>query len=131
MARILAIEDSPAIRKLLHAMLEQAGHSVESAGDAETGLALAFAGGFDLVLMDIHLPGMDGLAATAALKQHPKTRGMPVLALTALAMESDKARILEAGCDAYIAKPIRHQDLLQAISAALFARAAREEKGDE
>jgi two-component system cell cycle response regulator DivK len=119
MARILVIEDTPANRKLVHALLEQAGHAVESAEDAETGLALAFGGGIDLVLMDIHLPGMDGLAATRMLKEDADTRGIPVLAVTALAMESDKARILAAGCDGYIAKPVRCQDLLTAVSAAL------------
>lgn len=121
MAHILLIEDTPANRKLIHAMLEQAGHSVKSAEDAEAGLALAH-GGIDLVLMDIHLPGMDGLAATRMLKENADTRDIPVLALTALAMESDKTRILAAGCDGYITKPVRYQELMDAVSAALSGR---------
>lgn len=123
MARILLIEDTPAIRKLVHIQLEQAGYSVESAEDAEAGLKLAFTGVFDLVLMDIHLPGMDGLSATRKLKENPLTRGIPILALTAMAMESDKARILASGCDGYIAKPIRLQDLLAAVASTLTGMA--------
>lgn len=115
MARMLVIEDTPANRKLISALLEQAGHTVQTASDAETGITLA-AEGIDLVLMDIHLPGMDGLAATRILKEDPRTRRIPVLAITALATESDKARILAAGCDAYIAKPIRYKELLSAVA---------------
>lgn len=122
MAHILLIEDTPANRKLVHAMLEQAGHSVKSAEDAEAGLTLALGGGIDLVLMDIHLPGMDGLAATRMLKENSDTRDIPVLALTALAMESDKTRILAAGCDGYITKPVRYRELVDAVSAALSGR---------
>lgn len=115
MARMLVIEDTPANRKLISALLEQAGHTVQTASDAETGITLA-AEGIDLVLMDIHLPGMDGLAATRILKEDPRTRRIPVLAITALATESDKARILAAGCDGYIAKPIRYKELLSAVT---------------
>ena len=115
MARMLVIEDTPANRKLISALLEQAGHTVQTASDAETGITLA-AEGIDLVLMDIHLPGMDGLAATRILKEDPRTRRIPVLAITALATESDKARILAAGCDGYIAKPIRYKELLSAVA---------------
>lgn len=118
MARMLVIEDTPANRKLISALLEQAGHTVQSAGDAETGIALA-ASGIDLVLMDIHLPGMDGLAATRILKDNVETRDIPVLAITALASETDKTHILAAGCDGYIAKPVRYKELLSAVSALL------------
>lgn len=121
MARMLVIEDMPANRKLISALLEQAGHTVLSTGDAETGIALAVTG-VDLVLMDIHLPGMDGLAATRILKENPETHDIPILAITALATEADRTRILAAGCDGYIAKPVRYKELLSAVAAALARR---------
>lgn len=73
----------------------------------------------DLILMDIQLPGMDGLAATALLKQDPATAAVPVIALTALAMKEDHARSLQAGCDGYIAKPLRYRQLFELIDSLL------------
>ena len=105
--------------KLAVFVLEQAGYSVISAIDAELGLTLAREQHPDLIMMDVQLPGMDGLAATALLKQDEATRQIPVLALTALAMKGDEARIREAGCDAYIAKPIRYQEVLAIVAAHL------------
>ncbi len=87
--------------------------------DAEAGLTLARETHPDLIMMDVQLPGMDGLAATALLKQDEATRNIPVIALTALAMKGDEARIREAGCDAYIAKPMRYQEVLTTIAAQL------------
>ena len=84
MATILVIEDNPANMKLAVFMLESAGYSVRSATDAEAGLTLARKERPDLILMDIQLPGMDGLSATVQLKQDPQTRAIPVIALTAL-----------------------------------------------
>ena len=101
-------------------LLQSAGHSVLSAKDAESGLALARVEQPDLVLMDIQLPGMDGLEATALLKSDPSTRSIPVIALTALAMKGDEQRILAAGCDAYIAKPLAYKEFLATISALLL-----------
>lgn len=119
MATILIVEDNPANMKLAVFVLKQAGYSVLSAVDAELGLALAREQHPDLIMMDIQLPGMDGLAATALLKQDEATRKIPVIALTALAMKGDEARIREAGCDAYIAKPIRYQEVLATVAAQL------------
>jgi len=116
MARILVIEDNADNMFLTAMLLESAGHTVISAIDAETGLTLARAESPDLILMDIQLPGMDGLAATAILKQDPSTRAVPVLALTALAMKGDEERIRAAGCDGYIAKPIGIQAFLATIA---------------
>ena len=73
----------------------------------------------DLILVDIQLPGMDGLQATALLKRDEATRGIPVIALTALAMKGDEERIRAAGCDGYIAKPMRYQEFLATIAAHL------------
>jgi len=116
MARILIVEDNPANMKLAVFVLEQAGHSVISAVDAELGLTLAREQHPDLIMMDVQLPGMDGLAATALLKRDEATRDIPVIALTALAMKGDEARIRDAGCDAYIAKPIRYQEVLTIVA---------------
>jgi two-component system cell cycle response regulator DivK len=119
MARILIIEDNPANMKLASLLLLKAGHTVLSAPDAEAGLTLARVAGPDLILMDIQLPGMDGLAATALLKQDRATAAIPVIALTALAMKQDEAMSKSAGCDAYITKPLRYQELYAAIDTLL------------
>jgi two-component system cell cycle response regulator DivK len=120
MARILIIEDNPANMKLASLLLENASHEVLGAADAESGLALARSQKPDLILMDVQLPGMDGLAATALLKKDPATAAIPIIALTAMAMKEDKARTMAAGCDAYIAKPLRYQELYAAIDALLL-----------
>ena len=116
MARILIIEDNLANMKLASLLLGNAGHVVLRALDAETGLTMARAELPDLILMDIQLPGMDGLAATALLKQDAATAAIPVIALTAMAMKEDREKSRSAGCDAYIAKPLRYQELYQAIN---------------
>ena len=115
MARILIIEDNAANMKLAVILLENAGHMPMSAADAETGLTMARASVPDLILMDIQLPGMDGLAATKLLKSDPVTAGIPVLALTAMAMKEDREKTRLAGCDAYIAKPLRYLELYEKI----------------
>jgi two-component system cell cycle response regulator DivK len=92
---------------------------VISATNAEAGLTLARDEQPHLILMDIQLPGMDGLAATVLLKQDAATRAIPVVALTALAMKGDEARIRAAGCDGYIAKPLAYREFLAIISAQL------------
>ena len=125
MATILIVEDNPANMKLTSLLVRNAGHSVVCAVDAETGLTLARADPPDLILMDVQLPGMDGLAATALLKQDPLTAAIPVIALTAMAMKDDEAKSQHAGCDAYIAKPLRYQELYAAIDRLLAEASAR------
>ncbi len=125
MARILVVEDNPANMKLAQLLLDKAGHTVSCAVDAETGLALARAERPDLILMDVQLPGMDGLAATAILKMEPATAQIPVIALTAMAMKEDQEKSQIAGCDAYIAKPLRYQELYAVIDALLATIRAR------
>ena len=117
MARILVVEDNPANMKLTSLLLHSAGHCVLPAVDAETGLKLAHDEQPDLILMDIQLPGMDGLEATGLLKRDAATRSIPVIALTALAMKGDEERIRAAGCDGYIAKPMRYREFLAAVGA--------------
>src|SRR5580765_1757158 len=119
MARVLIIEDNPTNMTLAVFLLQSAGHVVLSAADAEAGLTMARGEQPDLILMDIQLPGMDGLEATALLKKEEATRGIPVIALTALAMKGDEERIRAAGCDGYIAKPMRYQEFLATIAAQL------------
>ena len=115
MATVLIVEDNAANMKLSSLLLRNAGHTVVCAEDAETGLILARSDHPDLILMDIQLPGMDGLAATAVLKRDPATETIPIIALTAMAMKDDQERVKRAGCDAYIAKPLRYQELYTAI----------------
>ena len=119
MAKILIVEDNPANMKLAVFLLQSAGHTVLSATDAEAGLTLARDELPDLILMDIQLPGIDGLEAIVLLKQDEATRAIPVIALTALAMKGDEERIRAAGCDGYIAKPIHYKDFLATIATKL------------
>jgi two-component system cell cycle response regulator DivK len=119
MAKVLIVEDNSANMTLAVFLLQSAGHAVLSARDAEAGLTLARDEQPDLILMDIQLPGMDGLQATALLKRDNATRAIPVIALTALAMKGDEERIRAAGCDGYIAKPMRYQEFLATVAAQL------------
>lgn len=119
MSRILIIEDTPANLQLTLAILEGAGHTPLSASTAEEGVRIAGAEPVDLVLMDMRLPGMDGMAATRLLKDDPATCHIPVIALTASAMKGDEQRMRAGGCSGYVAKPIRYQTLLAAIDEAL------------
>ena len=119
MANVLVIEDNADNLKLATFLLQSAGHTVISASNAEAGLALARSDRPELILMDIQLPGMDGLEATGLLKQDERTRAIPVIALTALAMKGDEERIRAAGCDGYIAKPLSYKDFLAIVSARL------------
>lgn len=121
MANVLVVEDNPANMTLTSFLLKNAGHSVLAATDAEAGLALARSEKPDLILMDIQLPGMDGLQATMILKADESTRDIPVIALTALAMKGDEERIRAAGCDAYIAKPLDYKNFLETVEARLGA----------
>jgi len=119
MAVILIVEDNPSNMRLAVFLVESAGHTVVCAVTAEIGLNLARSEHPDLILMDIQLPGMDGLEATALLKADPSTRAIPIVALTALAMKGDEQRILAAGCDGYAAKPLSRHTLVATIRAHL------------
>src|SRR3954452_5211038 len=101
--------------KLSTFLLESADYDVLTATTAEIGVAIARERQPDLILMDIQLPGMDGLQATALLKADEATRAIPVLALTALAMKGDEERIRAAGCDGYVAKPLAYKQFLEVI----------------
>jgi CheY-like chemotaxis protein len=112
---ILFIEDNPVNMELTADLLASAGYIVLQAVTAEEGIAIAQDHSPDLILMDISLPGMDGLSATSLLKSDPRTRHIPVVALTAHAMIGDEAKARAAGCLGYITKPIDTRTFAQAI----------------
>ena len=105
-ALILIVEDNEANQMLASAVLQREGFRVELAGSADDALRTLASSLPDLILMDVQLPGLDGLSLTRRLKGDEKTAGIPVVALTALAMLGDKERTLDAGCAGYISKPI-------------------------
>jgi CheY-like chemotaxis protein len=114
--RILVVDDHATNAKLLAYLVRAHGYDVETALDAEA--ALARIDGFrpHLILMDVQLPGIDGLELTRRLKGDPATRGIVVIAVTASAMKGDRARVLAAGCDDYISKPIDTRALPRTIA---------------
>ena len=116
MGTVLVVEDNPANMKLAVFLLQSVGHTVLSAIDAEAGLTLARGEHPGLILMDIQLPGIDGLEAIHALKRDDATRDIPVIALTALAMKGDEERIMAAGCAGYIAKPMCYKEFLAMVA---------------
>ena len=124
MAKILIIEDTENNRVLLARRLKPKGHEVVTAEDAEKGLPLASTERPNLILMDVGLPGIDGWEATRRLKADPATRQVPVIALTAHAMEGDRERALAAGCDDYEIKPIDFNRLFEKIDRLLASRPA-------
>ncbi len=107
--RVLVVEDDPVNMELLVTLLEQAGCEVLKAESADVGLRIAAAQRPDLILMDVQLPGMTGYDATRRLKADPATAAIPVVAVTAQAMRGDDARAKDAGCDAYLVKPLDTQ----------------------
>jgi CheY-like chemotaxis protein len=103
---ILVVDDNPANLKLVRILLSGEGYDVRVAADAEEALSVLRGFRPRLILMDLQLPGMDGLALTARLKAEPATRDIEIIALTAYAMKGDEERARAAGCDGYITKPI-------------------------
>jgi CheY-like chemotaxis protein len=104
--KILIVEDNLMNRELVVTVLEAAGFIVLQSEDAEQALAVAISEHPDVILMDVGLPGIDGLAATRMLKGDPRTAHIPVVAVSAHAMKADETRALAAGCHAYLTKPI-------------------------
>jgi two-component system, cell cycle response regulator DivK len=117
--RILIVEDHPTNLKLATLILQGAGHEVRGAENAPDGIREAQQWDPDLILIDVQLPGMDGLEATRLLKRDQATRHIPVVALTAFAMEGDATRMQAAGCDGYLSKPYRRAALLAKVDEAL------------
>ncbi len=119
MSKILLVEDNEMNRDMLSRRLARRGYEVVIAMDGESGLALAATELPDLILMDMSLPVLDGWEASRRLKAGPSTQHIPVIALTAHAMSSDRDKALEAGCDDYDTKPIELDRLLEKIEALL------------
>jgi CheY-like chemotaxis protein len=115
-ARILIVDDNPVNLKLASSVLECADYSISEAGDAVQALEVIRQTPPDLILMDIALPGMDGLTLTRQLKADPTTRHIRVIALTAFAMKGDDQKAKEAGCDGYITKPINTRKLSEQVA---------------
>ncbi len=119
MSKILLVEDNEMNRDMLSRRLMRKGYEVVIAVDGESGLALAGTESPDLILMDMSLPILDGWEASRRLKAGPSTQHIPVIALTAHAMSSDRDKAIEAGCDDYDTKPVELDRLLEKIEALL------------
>jgi CheY-like chemotaxis protein len=121
MSKILIVEDETANRDILSRYLALLGYQVVVALDGTQAVILARTERPDLILMDIRLPVMDGWEATRQIKAAPATRAIPVIALTAYAMDDERRRCLEAGCDDYETKPLEFPRLLEKIRSLLSA----------
>ena len=117
--RILLVEDDPLSLKLMRDVLRAHGYETEEVSNGLEVMDRAIASSADLVVMDIGLPGLDGREATRQMKAAPATRGIPVVVVTAFAMQGDEERMREAGCDAYLAKPLRFSELVEVVNGLL------------
>lgn len=124
MSRILVIDDNRTNLELMRYLLRAFGHECDSERDAASGLERAVEATYELVLVDILMPGMDGYEFARRFKADPRLSGVPLVAVTALAMPGDRNRIAKAGFDSYIAKPIDPQRFVQQIESRLQAQAA-------
>jgi two-component system, cell cycle response regulator DivK len=118
-ALVLIVEDNPRNLKLVRDLLDYAGYRTLGVSNAEDGIELARSRRPDLVLMDVQLPGMDGVEALARLRAEPDSGEIPIVALTAFAMKDDRERFLAAGFDAYIEKPLNVREFPEQVSAIL------------
>ena len=116
MTRILIVKDNPNNLKLVKIILEYSGHEVLQAVNAPEGIEIAQRLLPEVILMDIQLPGMDGLTATRILKKDINTKNIKIIALTAFAMKGDEEKMRMAGCDGYIAKPINYKEFLHTVN---------------
>ncbi len=119
MSLILIVEDNEKNMKLVRDVLQVKGYSTVEAGTAEEGIKLTAEHKFDLILMDIQLPGMNGIDALHLLRADAATAAIPVIAVTASVMQQDKKQIMEAGFDAYIGKPINLKEFLETVQRVL------------
>jgi CheY-like chemotaxis protein len=113
--RILLVEDNPATIDVVQKELEFLGYDAITADDGRKAVDMAEAHLPDLIIMDISLPQMDGLQATALIRENPKTKSIPILAATARALPGDREKCIESGCNDYIAKPFPHRELGAAL----------------
>lgn len=129
MATILLVEDNADNRDIYRTVLEHFGYEVIEAHDGEMGIRLAQERRPDLILMDISIPKVDGWQATKLLKGDPETAGIPIIALTAHALTSDRERAREIGCDGYLAKPVEPRRVLEEVQRHLQNSASAEPSG--
>jgi two-component system cell cycle response regulator DivK len=122
---VLIVEDNAQNRKLARDLLQVNGYRTIEAETAEDGVTLAAEHAPDLVVMDIHLPGMSGIEALAKLRAAPRTRAIPVLAFTASVMPKDRSVIMAAGFDAFVSKPINIETFLATVATAIAQRRAK------
>ena len=113
---VLVIEDNELNMKLVRGLLTIGKYTILEAFDAETGIQMVHEHHPDLILMDIQLPGMDGLSATKKILSHADLKHIPIVALTSYAMQGDEEKALEAGCKDYITKPIDTKNFLNVIA---------------
>ena len=117
--KILLVEDNPVNRRLAEFLLRSQGYQVRAATTAQEAFDIIKAERPDLILMDVQLPGMDGLEATKKLKEEPTTRDIPVVAVTSYAMKGDREKALAAGCAGYITKPIDKDTFIREVATVL------------
>ena len=120
--KILIVEDNPRNMRLLEMTLGAKSHNLLKATDGEEALDIAVRERPDLIIMDIELPKVNGLAATKKLREIPEFRHIPIIAITAYAMKGDREKAIGAGCDAYLPKPINTRELPKMIAAMLLHR---------
>ena len=120
--KILIVEDNPSNMRLIELILRDKGYTLLKATDGEEALDVALRGQPDLIIMDIQLPKLNGLEATRRLRQAPVFSRIPIIAVTAYAMKGDKEKITNAGCDAYLSKPINTHELPLVIAEMLRQR---------
>ena len=124
--RILLVEDNPANQKLATYILQDRGHLVEIAGDGQEAVYLTEQNRYDVILMDVQMPGMNGLEATAAIrKREDGGRRVPIIAMTAHAMKGDRDRCLAAGMDGYLSKPVNAQEMIGLVESLAQRRVRR------
>ena len=126
---ILIVDDNSDNLELALAILSGHGYELRTAVDAQSAVELMQSVLPKLILLDIQLPGMDGLQLTRQLKADPRTRHIPILAVTAYAMKGDEQRAREAGCDGYLTKPINKRELRAAVAAYMQGQARAPEHG--
>ena len=120
--KILLVEDDPKNMRVLTMVLRPHGYTLLEATDGENALEMAVAEQPDLILMDMQLPRISGLDATRRLRQMPEFNDTPIVALTAYAMKGDREKFIEAGCDAYLSKPVSTRELPEVVAELLLRR---------
>ena len=129
--RLLVVEDSPTNQMIFRDILTLEGYVVREATTAEEAFAIARSEPLDLILMDVQLPGMDGFDAVQILKGDPATRLIPIVALTAHALQPHRERAMKVGCDGYITKPIRAKTFRDTIRSLISSKERPDEKAED